>query len=346
MNLKKGIGQLFIIGFRGQELTPGSRLEYDIAEGNQGGVILFDRCLSEPKAGNIKSPKQLQQLITALQSKASTPLLICADQEGGKVQRLNPGNGFPGSASAGTMGAADSSDDFTLTQAEQTARMLETAGINVNFAPVIDLNTNRTNPIIGGVERSFSAVPSAVIHHAEIWIRCHRNHNIISCLKHFPGHGSSTSDSHLGFVDISSSWQKKELVPYRQLISRGLADTIMVGHLFNNTIDPDFPATLSHLTITDLLRRKLGYKGVILTDDMQMKAITDHYGFEEALCRSFAAGIDMIVIGNNLQYNPKLFSEAVNAVLAGVKQGIVTEERLISALDRVRHLKQGLQTKM
>jgi beta-N-acetylhexosaminidase len=337
MDLKEELGNLFIIGFPGPAPPANSWIARAISEKSLGGVILFDHCLHTPElSGNITSPQQLRQLTTLLRGYGNDELLICVDQEGGLVQRLNHRNGFTATASAADMG---NNNSFTRTEAEQTARTLSSAGITINFAPVIDLNTNKTNPIIGKIGRSFSEDPTTVVEHASVWIEAHNKHGIISCLKHFPGHGSSTSDSHLGFVDITSSWQEQELFPFRELISRGAADLVMAGHLFNRNIDPKFPATLSHATITDLLRDKLGFTGVVLTDDMQMKGISDRYHLSEALCHSFAAGIDLIVIGNNLVYDPAVLDHAIEAVLHGLHQGIVTEEHLYSALDRVKKLK-------
>lgn len=346
MDLKEQLGNLFIIGFPGPSLLPGSRIARDISEQGLGGVILFNRCLHTPELpGNITSPRQLLELTTALNGSSTDELLICVDQEGGLVQRLNSRNGFASTASAEDMGSPVKGAASTQTQAEQTARTLAATGININFAPVIDLNINRDSPIIGKIGRSFSDDPETVIRHALSWIETHNKHGIVSCLKHFPGHGSSTSDSHLGFVDITTSWQEDELVPYRELISRGAADLVMAGHLFNRNIDPVFPATLSYPTITDLLRNDLGFEGVVLTDDMQMKGISDRYRLSEALCHSFAAGIDMIIIGNNLVNDPLVLKHAIEAVRQGLHQGSVTEERLYSALDRVKRLKNLVRKK-
>ncbi|MBE0584360.1 MAG: glycoside hydrolase family 3 protein, partial [Desulfofustis sp.] len=247
--------------------------------------------------------------------------------------------------SAAAMGSAAGGAATTSAQAEQTARTLAAAGINLNFAPVVDLNSNSENPIIGKIGRSFAQEPDQVIQHAWAWICAHKGQGIVSCLKHFPGHGSSTTDSHLGFVDISASWQENELTPYRELIKRGAIEMIMAGHLFNRHLDSVYPAPLSRATITGLLRQDLGFTGVVLTDDIQMKGITDRYALSEILCRSFAAGIDMIVIGNNLAYDAAVLDTALTAVLAGLRQGIVSEERLCSALGRVAKLKQSMKGK-
>ena len=343
MNLHDTLGELFIIGFHGTGIEPGGELEDQLKTLKPGGIILFARSLANPeKGGNITSPAQLRELTAHLHSLSSTPLLICVDQEGGLVQRLNSGNGFFDICSAGKMGAAENLG-LLRSEALRTAENLSRHGINVNFAPVVDLNVNAASPIIGNVHRSFSADHQRVISCAEAWITCHRRHNVLSCLKHFPGHGSSTADSHLGFVDISSSWENRELLPYRQLIDRKMADMVMVGHLYNRHLDPVFPATLSRPTVSGLLRGQLGFEGVVVTDDLQMKAISDHYGFAEAICQSLEAGIDMIVIGNNLEHRAALLGEAIEAVVTGIESGVVREETISAALARIRHLKRSLR---
>lgn len=343
MILKNQLGELFIIGFQGTEIKPGSELEQRLKTARPGGVILFNRSLSEPeKGGNITSPEQLKKLTTNLHNLGSTPLFICVDQEGGLVQRLNSGNGFFDTCSAEEMGRSETLQ-LLRSEAQRTAKNLYDSGINVNFAPVVDLNVNTSNPIIGGVKRSFSWDPDQVIGCAEAWISCHRKFNILSCPKHFPGHGSSATDSHLGFVDISNSWHEDELLPYRQLITRKMVDMVMVGHLYNHNLDSVFPATLSHLTVTGILRGQLHYDGVIVTDDMQMKAVSDRYGFGEAICQSLAAGIDMIVIGNNLDHRAALLDEAIEAVWCAIEAGILREETILSALTRIRHLKLSIR---
>lgn len=346
MDLKQQLGNLFIIGFPGTQLQPGCPIERDITEKNLGGVILFDRCLHDPaQSGNISSPPQLRELTTSLQALSTTELLVCVDQEGGPVQRLHPENGFPSTPSAATLGTVDGRTENTQAEAEQTAHTLAAAGINVNFAPVVDLNRNPGNPIIGHIGRSFSDSPEQVIDHASAWVDAHRKYGITTCLKHFPGHGSSRNDSHLGFVDITTSWSDEELIPYRELISTGAADMIMTGHLFNRNIDPDFPATLSRPTISSLLRQDLCYDGIIVTDDMQMKAISESYQLSEALCRAIAAGVDIIVIGNNLVYDPGVLEHGIEALWDGLNRGMISEERLFSALNKVNEMKFNMKEK-
>jgi beta-N-acetylhexosaminidase len=345
MELEKIIGQLFLLGFKGQSVDQHHPIVADIKNKNLGGVILFERLLARKEnQNNIISPAQVKNLTTSLQNYSSTPLLIAIDQEGGMVRRLKPETGFPGTASAREMGIQD---DPTLTalHAACTARTLHKLGINFNLAPVVDLNIFPDNPVIGKIDRSFSADPNCVIRHAAIWIQEHKKQKILSCLKHFPGHGSSQTDSHLGFTDISKSWQETELIPFKNLIhqdNKNPADSVMLGHLFHNGFDTKYPTSLSHTVVENLLRKQLGFQGVAITDDLQMKAITDKYGLEESVCLALAAGVDMIIIGNNLEYDPEFLQRVIPAVVLAVKENKISEDRIHDAWQRVMNMKRQL----
>ncbi len=339
MDFLKALGQLFLLGFHGEDISSRHPIVADIRQRNLGGVILFERLLAKNlTSNNIISATQVKNLTTKLQKAAEGRLLIGADQEGGRVSRFADDRGFPLSVKAADLG---NRDETVLTEIHSlaTADMLKCLGININLAPVVDLNIVADNPIIGALGRSFSSEAAKVVRHAAVWIKAHRSRHILSCLKHFPGHGSSRNDSHLGFVDISETWSREELYPFDELNRRGLADVIMTGHLFNRSLDIDAPATLSHNTITGLLRRELQFDGVVMTDDLQMKAITDHYGLEETVCKAFSAGVDMIVIGNNLEYDPEVLDKALRAVSHCVQTGTLKEEMLTKSIERVKKLK-------
>ncbi|PIE66292.1 MAG: glycoside hydrolase family 3 [Desulfobacterales bacterium] len=344
MTIEKQLGNLFITGFRGLTINTDTLLRESFASNPPGGIILFDRCLSKPEQpGNIQSPTQLKELINELTPFGNpNPLLVCIDQEGGTVARLKRTYGFQETAAPAEMGQKDQ-ERYTALQARTTAETLAAAGINVNLAPTVDLNRNPDNPVIGALGRSFSADPERVIRHAAIWIQAHRQKRIVSCLKHFPGHGSSTADSHLGFVDISKSWDRSELIPYRKLLDQLPCGMVMVGHLYNHSCDPQYPASLSQMTIQNILREELGYEGVIVCDDIQMKAISDHFSFDEAVCRALAAGCDMVITGNNLKYKPNLHAQCVRAVIRGLDRGILDEQSLRKALARINRLKRWIR---
>ncbi|MFH0785205.1 MAG: glycoside hydrolase family 3 N-terminal domain-containing protein [Pseudomonadota bacterium] len=340
--LRQKIGQLFLIGFAGDALSTNNPIIADIKEEHLGGVILFDRFLAHRQDNhNIISAKQLERLTGDLQKLAGGNLLIAVDQEGGKVNRFRKERGFPITATAAELGCMPNIE-ATITSARQTARMLRAAGVNFNLAPVVDINVNKDNPIIGRYGRSFSENGRTVATHAAAWINEHRKEGIQCCLKHFPGHGSSDSDSHLGFVDLSLSWCKSELEPYRLLIDSGHAEAIMVGHLMNRNLDTTYPATLSRATLHGLLREELRFIGLIVSDDMQMKAITNHYGLEEACCKSLAAGIDLLIIGNNLMYDHGILPKIKDAIEKAVHRGEISEQRIEEAFGFVQKFKLSL----
>lgn len=339
MEIKKIIGQLFIIGFQGHTLTKDSLIAEDIIERNLGGVVLFDRFLAENKEqNNIISFSQLRSLTQNLQEFAGNRLFIGVDQEGGRVCRLKKDSGFPTCPSPRQI-CLKNDASFSVVQANVVASTLAEVGINFNFAPVADLNINQNNPIIGKLQRSYSANPEKVIEQCAIWLDCHHRHGVLGCLKHFPGHGSSKEDSHLGFVDITESWQKRELIPYSELILQNKANAIMVGHLFNANLDAIYPASLSRKIVQGLLRKKLNFKGIIVTDDMQMKAITNRYGLPEAIVHALSAGVDLIIIGNNLEYDPHILKTAIDAVESGIKRGDLSVTVITEAYERIQKMK-------
>jgi beta-N-acetylhexosaminidase len=232
---------------------------------------------------------------------------------------------------------------LTGAQAEQTAALLAAMGINLNFAPCVDLDLNPQNPIIGAYGRSFSANPDTVIHHASIWIEAHKRHGVLSCIKHFPGHGSSTGDTHDGWVDVTSQWQDIELVPYRRLISSrntGSSIMVMTSHVFNAKLDPENPATLSKAILTDKLRNEMGFKGVIVSDDLDMEAIRANYSFKEALEKAINAGVDLLCLSNNgSSYDPLLAQKALDTIYDLVKEGKIPQERIEESWKRIMALK-------
>ncbi len=342
LSLEQKIGQLFILGFIGDTITVDHPIAQDISKRNLGGVILFDRCLAAAKdSNNIINARQLKLLTSSLQCLTEEPLLIAVDQEGGRVSRFRRERGFPVTRAAIDLGSAPDLE-ATIASARQTAKMLRDVGVNFNLAPVVDLNIYQENPIIGRYGRSFSADPSIVTAHSQAWIREHRLQGILSCLKHFPGHGSSRADSHLGFVDITDTWDAAEILPYQELTRTNQADAIMLGHLFHRKFDEHYPATLSRATIQTLLRQQLQFAGVAITDDMQMKAITGYFGLEDACCKALAAGVDLVIIGNNIDYDPDILSKIVGAILRGLDKGLISEKRLEKAWGRIQKFKKSI----
>lgn len=299
-----------------------------IREGLVEGVILFERS-PEGVTRNIESPPQLKTLIRDLQTLSPHPLLVAIDQEGGNVQRLRRERGFVETPSARTLAE---NPETAKAACEALADQLAELGINFNLAPVVDLDLYPANPIIGAKARSFSASSATVTDLARICLKAHRERHIATCLKHFPGHGSSRGDTHLGWVDVTDVWQTEELAPYRAL--KDEADAVLTAHVVNRRLDPEGPLSLSPKAIEGLLRQEIGFQGVVVTDDLQMGAITGHFGFEEALLRALAAGNDLVVIGNNLQPDPDAVQRAKLAIGLARQTGRLDEAKL--TLGRIR----------
>jgi len=333
--LKKMIGRMLIVGFDNSYIEPTSQIVSDIQMYDLSGVILFDRFYTDKqRAKNILSPYQLKKLTQHLQYFAKKPLFIAVDQEGGKVARLKPQYGFlkvPSAFSISCLPLNEAKKIYT-----KQAKMLQNEGINVNFAPVVDLSINPANKVIVGLERSYGSDPKRVAEYAQTMIDAQTRHNIISVLKHFPGHGSSLGDSHKGFVDITDTWQEKELEPYKLLINAHKADAIMTAHVFNAHLDAKYPATLSYKINTELLRNTLHFRGVIISDDMQMKAISANYSLKDAVTLAINSGVNMLLFGNQLAHNST--KEIVDTIFKQVKNKKIPLQRIQEANQRIAAL--------
>ena len=350
--LRRMAGQMLLIGFRGAEPYDAAEkplpILAQISELNLGGVILFDRDAILGNGRNIQSPAQLARLTSAISRAAAQadmpPLFIAVDQEGGRVQRLKPINGFPATPAAARL-CPDDDDAPAFDAGRSIGRTLREAGVNLDFAPVCDVNVNPQNPVIGALDRSFSADPVRAAACAAAFARGLKSQGILTAAKHFPGHGSSNADSHLGFTDVTQTWSEAELGPFAALIRQHLADMVMTAHVYNSRLDGKDPATLSRPVITGVLRGRLGYKGVVVTDDMQMRAVSGKYGFKEALGRAVNAGADILLIGDNLEYDVQIGPKALDDLMELVAEGVVPAARIRESYARIMDLKQrGLAT--
>jgi beta-N-acetylhexosaminidase len=338
------LGQLIMQGFRGLEIDSISPVVKDqLVKGEIGNIILFDYDVGLKRYGrNIASPAQVEQLLADLQALAPGFLLTAIDQEGGRVTRLRPDYGFPELAAAQDMGAREATDSTTY-YATQNAASLKNVGFNVNFAPVVDLNVNPENPVIGKIKRSFGATTDQVVRHARAWIAPHADAGILSVLKHFPGHGSSQSDSHKGFTDVTTTWTPEELAPFEQLLATEEALAVMTAHVFNRSIDSIYPATLSPHYIQGMLRDSFHYDGVVFSDDLQMNAVNKLFDFETIIKQSILAGVDMLVFGNNLEdYDETLARRTIATLRKLLDNGEVPAERILQSYERITNLKAQL----
>ncbi|WP_022660660.1 beta-N-acetylhexosaminidase [Paucidesulfovibrio longus] len=337
--LRRALGQLLLVGFRGTDAPEGSPQARDLAELNVAGLVLFDYDTVLKQYGrNIQSPEQLARLTAQLRKLSATPPLLAVDQEGGRVQRLKQRYGFLETPSAAALGLAGADTSATLAAGRDVGAQLARMGLNVDFAPVLDVNRNPHSPAIGAVDRSFSADPALVAAHGAAFARGLRSQGVLTCVKHFPGHGSAREDSHLGLPDVTGLWSPVELEPFRELIRANLADMVMTAHLFNSEWD-DVPASLSQRVIGGMLRRDLGFDGVVVSDDLNMEAVAGRYGLEEAMLMALDAGCDLLLFGNNLRYDPDIAPKALDILCRNALSGRLAPDRLQRSFARIARLK-------
>jgi len=301
-------------------------------------VILFDRDQAAGAERNVRSPEQVAALVNGLRALApNRRLLVAADQEGGRVLRLSPKYGFPPAVSEAEI-AATGSDAAIGDWAARLAGTLASMGIDLNLAPVVDLDVNPKSPAIGALDRSLSADPDVVVRLATIEIDAHRAAGVRTTLKHFPGIGSSTTNTDFGVADVTKTWTRRELEPFRSIVASGIADAVMAGHLVNRNLDADHPASLSKAIVGDLLRDELGWEGVVITDDLQAAAITTAFGADEAIALALEAGNDLLLFANQQRYDPDIATHAIATIERLVRSGRISEDRLVASAARVARL--------
>jgi len=359
-DLREKIAQMIMVGFRKAVVDEDNPVIRAIQDYGLGGVILYNidlKCFLEaqkqkpdltryegakicPK--NITSRAQLKNLTSALKSYSKEPLLISVDQEGGLVSRLGPAAGFPERESPRELGKRDDPAETTKT-AEGMAGDLKESGINLNLAPVVDLDLNPEG-LISRNGRSFGPDPELVYRHARAFISAHHRHGILTTLKHFPGKGSAGKDTHFEVADVTSLYQEQELSPFSRLIQGGLADLVMTSHLNHRAWDKEYPVTLSPKVLQGMLREKLAYQGVIISDDLLMGAIVKQFTLEEACVLAVQAGVDILLASNNSPEgdDPHLFHRIYETLIKAVEQGRISSRRIESSCSRVQALKNRL----
>jgi beta-N-acetylhexosaminidase len=340
--LESMIGQMIMVGFSGYRVTDSGvvGVHDQLTDGTIGGVVLYP--------DNIGSPDQLGALTSFLRNARSVPVpFIAVDQEGGLVQRLTRRNGHLYIPSAWKVGRNPSFSDPASAKSLYAgmAKDLAQAGFNLNFGPVVDLNLNPANPVIGQRERSFGADPNTVTQLARAFILAHRDAGVVTVAKHFPGHGSSRVDSHKTLADVSDTWREVELEPYRQLAKEGLLDGVMIGHLYHPRFSDgaQLPASLSGRAVKALRAKGyIGFQGVVVSDDMEMGAVREEYSLEERVIKSVNAGTDLIVFSNERSHDPELGAK-VHAIMSdAVKGGRISRARIEQAYGRIMLLKRRL----
>lgn len=340
MTLEEKIGQMLLFGWQAEEAEspspsegyPGARPESKATTLNAnarrlleqwkvGGVILMGR--------NVDSPEQVARLSNDFQAAAGpVPVFFSTDQEGGHVARMKaPFTVMPGNMPLGATG----DEKLAYSAAHAVGEELAAIGINLNFAPSADINNNPDNPIIG--VRSYGEDGRLVAGMVAAQVRGYQDAKTIACAKHFPGHGDTAVDSHLGLATIPYGMdrlEELELAPFRAAVAAGVS-FIMTAHIIFETLDPERPGTLSPAVVDGLLRRDLGYKGVVITDCMEMKGIRDHYGIGEAAVMAVEAGVDILAVC----HTPARQEAVRNALLEAVRSGRVTEARIDASVERI-----------
>lgn len=351
MTLEEKIGQMITVAVRQWDGEDFTIMEDEVAniitKNSIGGVILF--------AENLADTQQIVNLTTAFQnsalaSKNKIPLFIGTDQEGGEVVRLNKGTSLPGNMAIGAINI----EKDAQTAGNILGSELSALGINVNFAPSIDVNSNPQNPIIG--LRSFSSDPTIVSKLGVSMINGIQQNNVVASAKHFPGHGDTSTDSHTSLPTVDKSLaelEKCELVPFKDAVANGV-DMIMTAHIQFPQIEKEtvvseingsevkLPATLSKTFVTDILRNKLGFNGVVTTDAMNMSAISENFGMAQACILAINAGVDMLLMPvslTNESSNTELVS-LIGNIKSAVKNGVIKEETINNAVKRILDLKE------
>jgi beta-N-acetylhexosaminidase len=332
-DLKAALAQLFIVGFDGTELSRDLRDLF--GRYPPGGVILFKR--------NLEDPDQIHRLTRELQEPGTPlPTLVCIDQEGGRVWRLPPDFTFFPEAQA--LGNAEA-DSLAHSAAKVIAEELAAVGIHCNFAPVLDLHTNPKNPVIG--DRSFGSDPVAVTALARSVLLSFRAHGIAGCGKHFPGHGDTDLDSHETLPTVSMDRKRLwsvEMEPYRMLArdTRRPLELVMTAHVRYPELDPKRPATLSRRILRGALRGQIGFDGLIVTDDLEMGAITETYGPDEAALLAFRAGADFLMFC----HTPSHLPACIETLCRSLKGGETSYGRVSRSLSRIERFKKRLRYRL
>ena len=339
------IGQMIMVGFPGKSEKDKGVIaaRRQLADGVVGGVVLFEE--------NIGTPKQLKALTAYLRGARSKPVpFIAVDEEGGKVQRLDRWNGYKHFPSAANVGRNPSyaSPEAAERLYAKMAKELADAGFNMNLGPVVDLNLNPRNPVIGARGRSFSANPDIVTAQATAFIEAHRQANVVTVAKHFPGHGSSTTDSHKTLADVSKTWRPIELEPYQRLAKAGLLDAVMIGHLYQPRFSDmeGLPTSLSAKTVRALREKSwIDFDGVVISDDMEMGAVRDMFPPEELAVKAVNAGTDIVMFSGVKSHDPELGVKIHAGLLKAVCEGRISRTRIEKAYGKIMLLKRRLEQK-
>ncbi len=328
-------GQMIMLGFNGNTVKSKDfqHILKQINKNQIGGVIFFE--------DNIKDKEEFIKMTSAIKnSKAKYTPFIAIDMEGGYVQRMNSKNGFRDFKSAKQV--ANLSLDEAYSEYFELAKMLKEANINFNLAPCIDLSINKDS-IIEKKERSFSSDPKVVSNYSAQFIKAHYDNKIITSLKHFPGHGSTSGDTHMGFVDGTNTFSEEELFPYFQNANLNPMQTVMISHIYNKKVDDRYPASLSYKTIEKFLRLQTDFHGVVISDDLDMGAIKKNYELDEVVSLAINAGENILLFSNRDNSDKDLASKISFQIKKGLVSGEILPENLVNSYNKIIKLKEQLK---
>ncbi len=332
-SIEQMISQMILVGFHGQEKYDKEvkLLKQNIAKNEIGGILLLQR--------NVDSKVKLTRLLNYLKpKKQDIPYFVAIDQEGGYVSRLKKEKNFSSYQSSRFI-AINNTLDEAKTIYKNMANELKQLGINYNLAPVVDV---LINPTKFEKQRCFSKYPSIVTAYASSFIEAFDEAKTLTCLKHFPGYASALNDAHEGIVDITSSWHYEELRPYYDLIKMNKVKSIMVSSVYLKQFDDKYPATLSKKIINDILIDKLGYNGVIISDDLFMKALNG-FSFKQRIIKSIEAGVNMLLFSDYHHGDKSVEKEVKAIVLQAIKENKLDKQHIIKSYQKILKLKSFLK---
>lgn len=328
-------GQMILMGFNGDTVKSKGfkHILKQVNSGEIGGVIFFE--------DNIKNKEEFIKMTSAIKnSKAKYKPFIAIDMEGGIIQRMNSKNGFKDFKSAKhvalVLNPKEAYEEYSA-----LADMLKEANINFNLAPCVDLAINKQS-IIEKKERSYSADPKVVTEYSAQFIKAHYDKGIITSLKHFPGHGTSSGDTHLGFVDGTQTYSEDELYPYLQNANLNPMQTVMISHIYNKNFDDTYPASLSYETIEKFLRVQADYDGVIIADDLNMGAIEKNYELNEVVSLAINAGENILLFSNREKPDKDLAKKISLEIKRGLVDGDILTENIVNSYNKIIKLKEQL----
>lgn len=336
-SLEQMAGQMIVVGFKGDNAGDASvkAVRDEIAAGTLGGVMYL-----KPNVKSLSAVKAMNAAFRA--ASPELPPFLTLDQEGGAVERLTSAVGFEELPNAQTIAANDSPTQAEATYATM-AKSIADEGFTVNFGPVADLNVNPNNQIIAKFGRSFGKSAKTVAAYDEAFIEAHHEAGLLTALKHFPGHGSSTADSHEGFVDISKTWSPSELEPYRTLFANGYDDFVMVGHLYHKDYAGSgkvkLPASLSPEWIGGVLRGQLKFSGVVISDDLEMGAIRKQFDLHDTVVGAVNAGVDVLLFSNTAAYSPDLADKVRGILVAEAESDPAFKAKIEASYARIVAMK-------